>query len=298
MVFLKRLLGALFLIAWNFANSNIIKEHGNSRCLWVCCIHVAALKTIGAVTVLYNCVGFCVARSDDVGNAKASSCGMSDWYGLPRFLFYNNLSFQGVAGQTNTVIMKQTLKRMLSAVVLLVMLVFAGYAQEAAPAASSEVDKSSFSHYGIHYSADFESLDKGFYGISGHSFGKYVGVSLSLLNFNYGLVDSDYASYLSKIGPNYSYAFSKHVCFFVPLYLDLMWSSYPTMKHVEADTMFGHVSYDKKESKRKFHWGFELVPSFAFNAGKVVFTVGVSFNWIHKSDEIGTGGVVGIGLKI
>lgn len=42
---------------------------------------------ISVAYVLYNCVGFCVARSDDVGNAKASSCGMSDWYGLPRFLF-------------------------------------------------------------------------------------------------------------------------------------------------------------------------------------------------------------------
>lgn len=141
---------------------------------------------------------------------------------------------------------------MLSAVVLLVMLVFAGYAQEAEHAASSEVDKSSFSHYGIHYSADFESLDKGFYGFSGHSFGKYVGVSLSLLNFNYGLVDSDYTSYLAKIGPNYSCAFSEHVCFYVPLFFDMMWSSYPTMKHVEADTFFGHASFDKKELKRKF----------------------------------------------
>ena len=35
--------------------------------------------------VVHNCVGFCVARSDDVGNAKASSCGAGNLYGLPRF---------------------------------------------------------------------------------------------------------------------------------------------------------------------------------------------------------------------
>lgn len=185
--------------------------------------------------------------------------------------------------------------------VMLVLLISASYAQETVPATSPEIDKSPFSHYGIHYSADFESLDTGFYGFSGHSFGtfgKNFGISLSLLNFNFGLVDSDYTSYLAKIGPNYSYAFSEHVCFYVPLFFDLMYSSYPTIKHVEADTMFGHASYDKKESKHKIHWGVELVPSFAFKAGKVIFTAGLSLNWMYKVNEIRTGGVIGVGLQL
>ena len=33
-------------------------------------------------------VGFCVARSDRVGNAKASKCGTSDSDRLPRFFVY------------------------------------------------------------------------------------------------------------------------------------------------------------------------------------------------------------------
>ncbi len=253
--------------------------------------------------MLYNCVGFCVARSGDVGNAKASSCGTGDWYELPRFLFYNImyvLTGSDSAATNTTFIMKTTLKRAFSLIAVLVLLVSTSYAQEAAPATSSEIDKSSFSHYGIHYSADFESLDAGFYGFSGHTFGtfgKHIGVSLSL-NFDFGLVDSDYTSCLGKFGPNYSYAFSEHVCFYVPLFFDMMYSSNPTMKHVEADTHFGHASFDKKELKRKFHWGFELAPSFAFKAGKVIFTAGITLNWMHKADEISTGGIVGIGLEI
>ncbi len=35
-------------------------------------------------------VGFCVARSDRVGNAKASKCGTSNSDRLPRFSFYAN----------------------------------------------------------------------------------------------------------------------------------------------------------------------------------------------------------------
>ena len=32
-------------------------------------------------------VGFCVARSTEMDNAKASKSGTSDWYRLPRFSF-------------------------------------------------------------------------------------------------------------------------------------------------------------------------------------------------------------------
>ena len=37
-------------------------------------------------------VGFCVARSDTVGNAKTSICGTSNWYRLPAFFMYMRLT--------------------------------------------------------------------------------------------------------------------------------------------------------------------------------------------------------------
>ena len=40
----------------------------------------------------YFSVGFCVARSDKQGNARASKCGTSNWYRLPHFSFVNLLS--------------------------------------------------------------------------------------------------------------------------------------------------------------------------------------------------------------
>lgn len=42
--------------------------------LYTCCTYKQWVQLV----VIHNCVGFCVARSDDVGNAKASSCGMGD----------------------------------------------------------------------------------------------------------------------------------------------------------------------------------------------------------------------------
>ena len=41
----RRLLDALFLTLWNFATSIVVKEHGNSRCPWVC-IHQPAVYLI------------------------------------------------------------------------------------------------------------------------------------------------------------------------------------------------------------------------------------------------------------
>ena len=37
-------------------------------------------------------VGFCVARSTELGNAKALSCGTSDRYRFPRFLYMPTLN--------------------------------------------------------------------------------------------------------------------------------------------------------------------------------------------------------------
>ena len=42
----------------------------------------------GTAAGIHIGVGFCVARSDRVGNAKASKCGTSDRDRLPRFFVY------------------------------------------------------------------------------------------------------------------------------------------------------------------------------------------------------------------
>ena len=77
-LWIRRLLSALFLTAWNFATSLVVKEHSSGRCPWVCNHQPAVYLIIYKVCqrcAIHTGVGFCVARSDYMGNAKASSCG-------------------------------------------------------------------------------------------------------------------------------------------------------------------------------------------------------------------------------
>ena len=87
-LWIRRLLNALFLTAWNFATSHVVKEHGSGRCPSVC-IHQPEVYLI-IYKVCQRCdihtgVGFCVARSDYMGNAKASSCGTGNGKGSTLF---------------------------------------------------------------------------------------------------------------------------------------------------------------------------------------------------------------------
>lgn len=87
----------LTLCSWHLGISQILhsgQRQSNSRCLWVCfadilclCLSCSARWVWCIVWIVYMhiSVGFCVARSDWVGNAKALICGTGNGYRLPRF---------------------------------------------------------------------------------------------------------------------------------------------------------------------------------------------------------------------
>ncbi len=192
--------------------------------------------------------------------------------------------------------MKQSFLKVLLVLTVLFSISSTSYSQKEQ---SKEIDLSTFSSWGLQYAADFEYIDKGIYGFVGHNFGLYKGFGISFsINSNIGIVDSDVSTFMAKIGPNYSYAFSEKVCFYVPFSLDLMWASSPTYKHVEGSGFFGDYSFDKKEVKREFHWGLEITPSFGFKVGKTTLSAGLMLNWGEGSSEISTGAIIGVGFPI
>ena len=72
-----------FLTFWNLANSKFGQRQSNCRCSSLVC---------GQLQLFYGCnkhigVGFCVARSDQMGHARASGRGTSNKCRFPRFLF-------------------------------------------------------------------------------------------------------------------------------------------------------------------------------------------------------------------
>ena len=194
------------------------------------------------------------------------------------------------------IIMKKQFKRALSALVLFVACLSSGYAQENLlidSSCRSEAGEENVSQsevlgiLGLHYAADLDYIDQGMYGYGFNVLkNKHIGVSFSI-NSDMGLVDSDYSSYLVKIGPNYSYAISDKLWFFAPLCVDLVWSNYPEYK-----------SYNKKEIKKEFNWGLDLTPALAFKLGKLVLSAGIQFNWMEGASKIGTAGMIGIGYTL
>ena len=80
-LWIRRLLDALFLTLGNFANFHRCQEWGNGRCPWVCNHQPAVYLIVYKVCQrcdIHTGVGFCVARSTTMGNAKASERGTSD----------------------------------------------------------------------------------------------------------------------------------------------------------------------------------------------------------------------------
>lgn len=87
----------LTLCSWHseiWKISIIVKEHGSGRCPWVC-IHQPAVYLI-IYKVCQRCdihtgVGFCVARSDDNGQSRASECGTSDGMSSHAFFVFGTI---------------------------------------------------------------------------------------------------------------------------------------------------------------------------------------------------------------
>ncbi len=167
---------------------------------------------------------------------------------------------------------------MLLALTVLFSISSTGYSQNEY---SKEIDLSTFSSWGLQYAADLDYIDEGFYGYYFNDLGLFNewGFSFSA-NTNVGIVDYDYSSYVVKFGPNYAYALSDKACLYMPLLVDLMWSSYRNSEN---------------KRKEKFHWGLELVPSIGFKLGKTVLSAGMFLSWGEGSSEIGTGAVISIG---
>lgn len=76
----RRLLDALSLATQNFATSNPVKEQSNGRCpvgmSYTTTNQLVWISKLGEY--IHIGVGFGVARSTGLGNAKALSCGTSN----------------------------------------------------------------------------------------------------------------------------------------------------------------------------------------------------------------------------
>ena len=76
----------MFLAVQNLANSLIeVKDEATVDVLCGICNFAVAVDSGDAISIFG--VGFCVARSTSMGNARASNCGTSNKYRLPRFFF-------------------------------------------------------------------------------------------------------------------------------------------------------------------------------------------------------------------
>jgi len=96
-LWIRRLLDALFLTLGNFANFHRCQEWGNGRCPWVCNHQPAVYLIVYKVCQrcdIHTGVGFCVARSTTMGNAKASERGTGDGMTptLFSYMYYEQVS--------------------------------------------------------------------------------------------------------------------------------------------------------------------------------------------------------------
>lgn len=189
--------------------------------------------------------------------------------------------------------MKKQFKLALSALVLFVACLSSGYAQEnALISPTGDASKQSVSQgevllfWDIQYTADLDYIDQGMYGFSMNRLeNKRIGISVSA-KVNYGLVDSDYASSLIKIGPNYSYALTDKLWFYAPLCANLIISNYPS-----------YDKYGNEELEMDVNWGVDLTPSLAFKFSELILSVGMQLSWTKGANEIGTAGMIGVGFK-
>lgn len=197
---------------------------------------------------------------------------------------------EGNVGHTNTFIMKKQFKRALSALVLFIACLTGSYAQ------TENSQKVDFSHWGVHYTADFDYIDQGTYGASVHSLkNNKIGFSVNILSTNLYIVDFNSTAFSFKGGPNYSYTLSDDVCFYIPLQLNVLNQSYPTYKYVSTG---GYSSIEEGETEEKWYWGFDLTPTLAFKFGRVILSAGMQFRWLNGASKIGTAGMISIGRTI
>lgn len=165
---------------------------------------------------------------------------------------------------------------------------------------SSTTDPFDFSFWGFEYVAPFEETDKGGYYFNWQVFYRSGwGVEFGI-GANYGLIDSDFAGTLYRLGIIYGYALSEKILLSTSFGFD--GSYHGTGTYIESGysnssaNWGGHYYEVERKGDLKFDWGLSLKPQLIFKTGKIMPHVGLSFNWSKETKEIETGFVVGIGF--
>lgn len=157
-------------------------------------------------------------------------------------------------------------------------------------------DEVEFSNWGLGYIAPFDAFDAGIYGLQYNILKDRKIRGQLFAGMNIGLVDSDYTSFLVRLGPNYSAQVAENISFYVPLTVDLTWSQHPEYKNVtDKSDLFGNtVNFNKKESKTEFGWGLSVTPSLAIKLGGLYLNAGVALMWNEASSQVDAGVMLGI----
>lgn len=132
-----------------------------------------------------------------------------------------------------------------------------------------------FFEYGVSYFAPFEEPGTGFYMAGGQMFFGDKGFGAEFrIGFNFGLVDSEYASSIFLVGPSYGYAINKNLA-------------------VSASLNFlGAYSNDE------FNCGAAFMPKVILKFGKVLPWFGVNASYGAGADDVAFGFQVGVGFSL
>ena len=132
-----------------------------------------------------------------------------------------------------------------------------------------------FVEYGVSYFAPFEEPGTGFYMVGSQMFFGDKGFGAEFrVGFNFGLVDSEYASSIFLIGPSYGYAINENIAVSTSL------------------NFLGAYSNDE------FNCGAAFMPKVILKFGKVLPWFGVNAFYGAGAEEINFGFQVGVGFSL
>lgn len=159
-----------------------------------------------------------------------------------------------------------------------------------------------FSNYGVEYIAPFEYAGEGGYYIGGQVY-TYSGWGGEFyIGGNYGLVDSDFAGMLFRLGALYGHMLSDNVLLSTSFGFDGSYhgtGTYIKSGYSNSNASWGGHYYEyEAKNDSEFSWGLSLKPKLVFKIGKIMPQVGLSFNWAEGSDKIDVGFAVGVGWEI
>lgn len=154
-----------------------------------------------------------------------------------------------------------------------------------------------FCNYGIEYIAPFEYAGEGGYYLGGQVY-TYSGWGVEFyVGANYGLIDSDFAGVLYRLGGLYGHMLSDNILFSTSFGFD--GSYHGTGTYIKSGYSNSGYYYEYEEKNDlEFNWGLSLKPKLVFKIGKIMPQVGLSFNWAEGSDKIDVGFAIGVGFDI